>query len=45
MLAWTPKNEREYDHWYLPDESVSGGDIREVERFFKLIEENANDLK
>ena len=45
MLAWTPNNEREYDHWYIPDESVSGGDVREVECFFKLIEEQANDLK
>lgn len=44
MLAWIPNNDRGYDHWYLPDESVSGGDITGVECFFKLIEEHANNL-
>ena len=45
ILAWIPNNDRDYNHWYLPDESVSGGDISGVECFFKLIEEHANDLK
>ena len=33
LLAWFGDNTR--DHWFIPDDSVSGGDIQQVNKFFE----------
>ena len=35
LLAFDCSKQR--DHWYIPDDSVEGGDIAAVEKFFKRI--------
>ena len=42
ILAWFGGNERE--HWYIPDDSVSGGDILPVNAFFERCVAKANSL-
>jgi len=33
LLAWFGDNPR--DNWFIPDDSVSGGDIQQVNKFFE----------
>lgn len=42
ILAWYGTNERE--QWYIPDDSVSGGDIAQVDAFFQRCFLKANNL-
>lgn len=34
ILAWYPKTERDMNLWYIPDDSVSGGDTINIAKFF-----------
>jgi len=34
ILAWYPKSDRDDSLWYIPDDSVSGSDQKEVGAFF-----------
>lgn len=41
ILAWFPNPEREKEHWYVNDESISGSDKENIKQFFSIcLEEN-----
>lgn len=39
LMAWYPNPERAF--WYVPDDSVVGGDINEIKAFLKRVHEKA----
>lgn len=45
IMMWAPTYIKEDRPWFVPDDSVSGGDINEVKRFFERCSQKANSLQ